>query len=392
MSPAIMAISRNYKKQRLESLNALRETRRKDFSRTFTAIAALRKKYFDSTANIFNDLDKIDVKLSAYLLKKSPGDKKRDEQMAFSIRIEELSSAELIDFERDLLVLDSCGEELARVFLDAKVEINPNHSESSMERVLRNSATTSLNRALLRRDIREIHSIVAKFRLSGTTSLNKESSIDAKILHAILDIAEINGAISWIRATYVDPKVIDAGCGPEKFEGFIPVLRDSLLDQLAFAEYSLEHANEIDEILSSSEGTGFVGAFRPEGLIHRTDKGDRVRSKSEVVIANLLHGMGLEYVYESPLKGTFRDGIKRPDFLFNTSTGLAVIWEHLGMMQDDSYKKNWQAKLQWYEANGYRVGASLFVTLDDENGGIDSGEIRKTAETIRAILQSYEKD
>jgi hypothetical protein len=35
----------------------------------------------------------------------------------------------------------------------------------------------------------------------------------------------------------------------------------------------------------------YVGKFLEDGLIHRTARGELVRSKSEVIIANLLHGL-----------------------------------------------------------------------------------------------------
>ena len=38
--------------------------------------------------------------------------------------------------------------------------------------------------------------------------------------------------------------------------------------------------------------------FHPEGLKHRTDRGEKVRSKSEVIIANALHRLGVNYAYE----------------------------------------------------------------------------------------------
>ena len=53
--------------------------------------------------------------------------------------------------------------------------------------------------------------------------------------------------------------------------------------------------------------------FLEGSLIHRTERGELVRSKSELLIANKLHSMGIEYGYEQPLnigEGRFR----YPDF------------------------------------------------------------------------------
>jgi hypothetical protein len=41
-----------------------------------------------------------------------------------------------------------------------------------------------------------------------------------------------------------------------------------------------------------------------EGHMHRTELGDLVRSKSELVIANKLHARRIAYVYEQPLSIT----------------------------------------------------------------------------------------
>ena len=40
--------------------------------------------------------------------------------------------------------------------------------------------------------------------------------------------------------------------------------------------------------------------FLEEGLIHRTERGDLVRSKSELVIADKLHARGIDYATSSP--------------------------------------------------------------------------------------------
>ena len=70
-------------------------------------------------------------------------------------------------------------------------------------------------------------------------------------------------------------------------------------------------------------------------LVHRTTRGDLVRSKSELVIANHLHSIGLSYHYERPLDGLNAPGRLRPDFSFIDDAGEVIIWEHLGMMGRD---------------------------------------------------------
>lgn len=124
-----------------------------------------------------------------------------------------------------------------------------------------------------------------------------------------------------------------------------------------------------------------------EHLIHRTEKGHLVRSKSELVIANMLFRSVIEYEYERVLEGTAEPGRLRPDFSFAAADGDLVIWEHLGMMQREDYRQGWEWKRKWYEANGFALGETLFTSEDDEQGGLDSGKLAAIAAAIRERLE-----
>lgn len=122
------------------------------------------------------------------------------------------------------------------------------------------------------------------------------------------------------------------------------------------------------------------GTFLEEGLIHLTTRGDLVRSKSEVLIANLLHGRNIEYAYERRL--SFDDGSARyPDFTIeDDDLGRTIYWEHLGMLNDSAYARRWEEKRQWYARHGVveypATGREVLVsTRDDEMGGINSQQI-----------------
>ena len=88
-------------------------------------------------------------------------------------------------------------------------------------------------------------------------------------------------------------------------------------------------------------------------LKHRTRTGDAVRSKSEVVVADLLHALGISYLYEEPLfsRSDPRD-FRLPDFTASFE-GDIYYWEHLGMLNVPSHREAWGRKRKWYEANGY---------------------------------------
>jgi hypothetical protein len=123
-----------------------------------------------------------------------------------------------------------------------------------------------------------------------------------------------------------------------------------------------------------------------EHLIHRTEKGHLVRSKSELVIANMLYAHGLDYEYERVLEGTAEPGWMRPDFSFVTPDGELLLWEHLGMLDREDYRRGWEWKREWYRKNGFVEGETLFTSRDDEQGGLDSVELSRLVEQVKAKL------
>ena len=82
--------------------------------------------------------------------------------------------------------------------------------------------------------------------------------------------------------------------------------------------------------------------------IHETVDGNHVRSKSEVIICNLLSQYGIAYRYEEKL---FYEPGKwiEPDFTITLSSGETFFWEHVGLLGNESYDANWMKKLDIYE-------------------------------------------
>lgn len=93
-----------------------------------------------------------------------------------------------------------------------------------------------------------------------------------------------------------------------------------------------------------------------------TVKGERVRSKSEIIIADTLSRMNIPYRYEYPLK-LKGIGTIHPDFMvLNVRLRKTFIWEHFGMMDDPEYSARALAKINSYEKNGYFPGSPLILT------------------------------
>lgn len=149
-------------------------------------------------------------------------------------------------------------------------------------------------------------------------------------------------------------------------------------------DHHSEAARRLTNLFVEPKPVQLQERFLEDGLIHKTRRGDSVRSKSEVIIADLLYSKGIDYKYEAPFIGS--DGSRRyPDFAFeDAELGLQIYWEHLGMMQQPDYRRRWEAKLAWYRAQGvlpYVDGGgpngTLIITQDDAQGGIQSNEIER---------------
>ena len=127
--------------------------------------------------------------------------------------------------------------------------------------------------------------------------------------------------------------------------------------------------------------------FLERGLIHRTERGDLVRSKSELVIADKLHARGIDYFYEQALP--LGDGRTRyPDFtIADHARGTTFYWEHLGMLSNPGYRARWERKRAEYIAAGIQPWqdgggpeGTLIETQDDQSGGLDAAKIAQIVE------------
>ena len=159
------------------------------------------------------------------------------------------------------------------------------------------------------------------------------------------------------------------------------------LQRLSSDQYS-DAAGRLTNLFAPPDQVQVGDKFLEERLIHRTARGESVRSKSEVIIANLLHANGVDYRYEEPLQ---IDGLtKYPDFTIeDDNTGERFYWEHLGMLSDEAYRQRWEEKVDWLKAHGISpreegggLMGSLVVTQDSSDGGIDSEAVSRLIEEL----------
>lgn len=111
-----------------------------------------------------------------------------------------------------------------------------------------------------------------------------------------------------------------------------------------------------------------------------TERGDVVRSKSEVLIANLLFSNNVPYRYEAEYR--FPDGIFYPDFtVLNARTRKEYIWEHLGMVANIDYAATAFSRLQRYQEQGLIIGKEIIITLESQGKPLDTKKIQNIIDT-----------
>ena len=117
--------------------------------------------------------------------------------------------------------------------------------------------------------------------------------------------------------------------------------------------------------------------YLPENKKYDTRKGDKVRSKSEAIIADTLFELGIPYRYECALvlKGNV---VKYPDFtMLKISTREEHYLEHFGLLDDEEYREQFFEKLEEYRKNGIYPGKNLLFTYETETHPLDITGIRK---------------
>lgn len=218
-----------------------------------------------------------------------------------------------------------------------------------------------------------ILSIAAK----GFTNLNNLSKITDNELQQLYDSTKTRNTITTLKKTAMKPdafarKVYDCVVAgkvklakpfdkcliidshtSELTDHHIKTLEKDIQEKGAYKHKLLDY---FTYLLDGYEGSRYlhqeIGRYLGVdkfqlGKIYSTVKGDLVRSKSEVIIANLLHEAKIPYVYEKPLEYGIGEKMS-PDFTININ-GEDVYWEHLGMIGTESYDQRWTEKMQIYE-------------------------------------------
>ena len=111
--------------------------------------------------------------------------------------------------------------------------------------------------------------------------------------------------------------------------------------------------------------------YRPDELKHKTSFGLRVRSKSELIIAEMLFKYDLPFRYEEVIH--IGNSSFAPDFTVRRRDGKLIYWEHEGLTNVKEYLE-WQVyKERMYAGIEITPWDNLIVTYDDSNGSLNLG-------------------
>lgn len=109
--------------------------------------------------------------------------------------------------------------------------------------------------------------------------------------------------------------------------------------------------------------------YRQEDLKQITTRGLKVRSKSEVLIAEKLGQYNQQFHYEQVLH--FNGFTLVPDFTIRRADGKLFYWEHMGLTSNRDYIDRQMKKLQQYASVNIVPWDNLIITFDNEGGMID---------------------
>ena len=158
--------------------------------------------------------------------------------------------------------------------------------------------------------------------------------------------------------------------GMNKFDNFFSKMeKPAYQDLLNALNRSCKMGRKLDS--AEWEKAPFVqNQEHPENKIYHTTHGDLVRSKSEMMISLLLSQHNIPFHYEEEL---VLDNITLyPDFTIMHPISLKkVYWEHLGMLNSESYYQVTTKKIHTYIENGIFPGDNLILTCEDLNHPLD---------------------
>lgn len=220
------------------------------------------------------------------------------------------------------------------------------------------------------------------FYLRNNNAPSSEDSYCSKIeMKLIKGIAQKEYCEELLRVIEKRLKKIERILGTYQEDELIKVYEDLNVHRKGLVQpYMLPFEEFAEEWLNLDYPKREFAEDDPEIL---TEKGERVLSKSEKIIADKLNMLGIPYRYEYPLQIT-NGIIFHPDFtLLHPKTRKVWIWEHMGKMDDPDYVEKAIRKIEIYAQQGYFPGINLILTHESSKRPLNM-------RIVIAMLKAYE--
>ena len=193
-------------------------------------------------------------------------------------------------------------------------------------------------------------------------SITKDHDMQVKIARRSLLEKELQTANAQIEALRKAEETIAKNCLPDRRRYIIENygwLTDEEIEVCCYPAYGSDWENAPYEKLQ----------YHAEELKHVTSHGLRVRSKSELLIAEALYKHGLPFRYEQVYR--IEKYTVSADFTIKRSDGKIIIWEHEGLINTRSYLDWQRKKAEIYAMLGFYPWDNLVITYDTADGNID---------------------
>lgn len=397
----------------IASLEAALSDKELELATRSESIQRFHTRYLQMVGTLYAELDAVEAEIARLEANAKPSDKQAQAAAADAGKRAAQSARESSATPEDAAAAEPFAptEELKNLYRAAARRLHPDRGTSDADRSLRNDLMAQVNVAYRAGDQARIEAIIAEYRdhpeaIEGDDvgarlirTIRQKSRLAARLREVEEELLQLeNGELANLQR--------EAEARAEQGGDALAELAAQLSERIAAAKKALEEkrhiieanatvtASPIDNAAKENEvaKTGNnMSSFRPEGLIHCTERGEKVRSKSEVIIANLLHQARLDYHYEFDLSTLGLGHGVRPDFSFQRGSKV-IVWEHLGRADDPDYMARWAQKLTWYRDHDFESGKTLFVTTEMAGQGIDVASLARVVAQIQQVFSTLTEE
>ena len=217
------------------------------------------------------------------------------------------------------------------------------------------------------------------YNVNGETRykyLSKKTNLNLIIIQANRKyISKLKNVISSEIAAMKNNRSFDISKKYNVYDDINPRLRKYIIPLLCSPQFAIDCWN--NTIWKMND-------YMEENKIYETNKGEKVRSKSEKMIADLLYTYtNIEYVYEG---GVYIDSFQKfiyPDFvILNKNTGRVSFLEHAGMLDNSGYANDFVRKINEYAMEDYVIGKDWYITAETQLQKYNAVAVKKLIDYI----------